>query len=95
MNKAELITKIAEQTNLPKKTVDEVVKATFENITAAMAAGDSFQIVGFGTFAVRTRKAREAINPRDPKGAKLTLPEKRMVSFKAGKGLTEKVNETK
>ena len=58
MNKNELILRIAEETTLPRKTVEIALNATFNQITQAMAEGERVQIVGFGSFETKTRAER-------------------------------------
>ena len=65
MTKQELIAEVAKRADITKKDAELVVKYTFETITEALERGDKFQLVGFGTFDVAERAAREARNPRD------------------------------
>lgn len=90
MNKAELITSISEKTNLTKKDSECVINAFVETVTEALKKGDKVGLVGFGTFEVRTRAAREGINPQTKKTIK--IPAKNAPVFKAGKALKESVN---
>ena len=62
MNKAELIASVAEKSNMTKKAASDAVEAVFASISEALAAGDKVTIVGFGTFEVRDRKARQGVN---------------------------------
>ena len=64
MTKAELVTSIAEKTGLTKKDSEKALAAFVDTVTETLAKGDSIQLVGFGTFEVRERAAREGINPR-------------------------------
>ncbi len=91
MTKTDLIKAVAESASLSKKNAEVAVNAVIDSITAALADGDKVQITGFGTFEVRERKAKEAINPRDPKGPKVKIPAKKAPAFKAGKGLKDAV----
>jgi len=89
MNKATLVDVVAKETNLTKKQADAAVKAVFENIKKELAAGGSFQLVGFGTFKVKNRPARKALNPQTKK--KITIKAKKVPAFVAGKALKEAV----
>ena len=72
MNKTELIAAVAEKTDLSKKDADAAVSAVLGAITDALKAGDKTQLVGFGTFEVRNRAAKQGRNPRT--GETLTVP---------------------
>ena len=89
MNKQELITAIAEKTELSKKDADKALAALTSTITETLKAGEKVALVGFGTFEVKTRAAKESRNPRT--GEKMMLPEKKVPSFKAGAGLKDAV----
>ncbi len=91
MNKKDLITVIAEETGITKKDVATVVDATFDKITAAMAAGDKVQLMGFGTFETRERKERVGRNPRTKEEVKIAAC--KAPAFKAGKALKDAVNK--
>ena len=90
MTKAELISKAAEKSGLTKKDTEAAVKATFEAITEALAAGETFVLTGFGSFTVKERSARTGRDPRT--GEPLEIPASRYVSFKEGKNLKDSVN---
>lgn len=94
MNKSELIASIAEKTELTKKDSEKVLNAVLESITETLVAGEKVQLVGFGTFEVRERKAREGRNPRNPEEV-IKIPASLAPVFKAGKALKEAVNEPK
>lgn len=81
MNKSELIEKIAE-TGLTKADAKKALDATLAAIKEAVAAGDKVALVGFGTFSVNERPAREGKNPRT--GEKIQIEAKKVVKFKAG-----------
>ena len=89
MNKAELVTKVVEKTGLTKKDAEKVVVAVFDSIQAALTAGDRVQLVGFGTFEVRSRGARTGRNPRS--GATIQIPATKVPAFKAGKALKDAI----
>ena len=90
MTKAELINAIAEKSELTKKDAEKALNAVVSSITDALADGDKVQIVGFGTFEVRERNAKEAINPRTKE--KIKVPAKKAPAFKAGKALKDAVD---
>ena len=83
MNKDLLVKAVAEATEKTQKEVREVVDATFEVIANAMAEGETVSISKFGKFEPALRPERETINPQDPKGAKILVPEKHVPKFKA------------
>jgi len=89
VNKSELISVVAEKTGMTKKDTEKVVNSVFEGISESLAKGDKVQIIGFGTFEVRERKAREGRNPAT--GEPITIPAAKVPVFKAGKALKESV----
>jgi len=89
MVKADLVAKVAE-VGITKKQASAVVDAVFAAIREALAAGDKVSLIGFGTFGVKERAAREGRNPRT--GKKIKIPKKKVPSFKAGKDLKEAVS---
>ena len=89
MNKSELVELVAEKTELSKKDSEKAVKAVLESITDGLVKGDKVQLVGFGTFEVRNRKAREGRNPAT--GEKIKIKALKVPAFKPGKALKEKV----
>ena len=89
MTKAELVDALAEETELSKRQIGEIVDLVFDNIRNALAAGDKVQLIPFGSFVVRDRKKREGRNPKT--GAKLMIPARRVPAFTAGKGLRDAV----
>ena len=93
MNKKELIAAVAEKADVSKKEAEAVVKATFETITATMAAGEKVQLIGFGTFDVRARAARKGKNPRTGEAVKIKAC--KVPAFKAGAALKQAVNTKK
>lgn len=90
MNKGELINKIAEA-GLSKKDAGVALDAAIAAIGDALKAGDSVSLIGFGTFSVKERSAREGRNPRTGEVVKIAAAKAPV--FKAGKGLKDKVNE--
>lgn len=89
MNKGELISKITEA-GLTKKDAETAVNAVVSSITDALVKGDAVQLIGFGTFSVKERAAREGRNPRT--GEIVKIPASKVPTFKAGKALKDKVN---
>lgn len=92
MNKAELVASIAEKSELTKKDAENALNAFMQTVEEALVEGDKIQLVGFGTFEVRERKAREGRNPRDPEQV-IQIPASKAPVFKAGKSLKEAVNK--
>jgi DNA-binding protein HU-beta len=93
MNKEELIKQISQKAKVSQKEAGECLNATIEAIGAALAKGDKITLVGFGTFQVRQRAAREGRNPRT--GAVLKIPAKKSPVWTAGKTLKERVEGKK
>ena len=91
MTKAELITAVAEKTDLTKKDSEKAVSAVFEAITETLKKGDKVSLAGFGTFEVKERAAKEGINPRTKE--KMPIPASKRPSFKAGKALKDAVSK--
>lgn len=93
MNKTELITVVAQKTELSKKDAEKAVKAVFETVADELAKGEKVQVIGFGTFEVRERAAREGRNPLS--GEVIKIADSKSPAFKAGKQLKELVNAAK
>lgn len=91
MIKSELISKIAEKNNLSMHDAECVVTTIFDEIKNALAAGNRVELRGFGVLSVRTRKARTSRNPKT--GASVQVAEKKVPFFKAGKTLTDTLNQ--
>ncbi len=89
MNKTELVAAIAAKENIEKKQAEAAVKAVVDGISAALAAGEKVQLIGFGTFEVRERAAKTARNPQTGKAVK--VPATKVPAFKAGKALKDAV----
>ena len=85
MNKATLIEKIAEQTDLNRKQAENALNAFIDVVTEALKEGDKVQLMGFGTFEVKERAARTGRKPST--GETIEIPAKKIPGFKAGKGL--------
>lgn len=90
MNKTELVAAIAEKADLQKKDVDAMLKAFTEVVTDELKKGEKIQLVGFGTFEVSERAAREGINPSTKE--KIQIAASKSPKFKAGKALKDAVN---
>ncbi len=90
MNKAELVAAIAEKTELSKKDTEKALKAFVDVVTEELAKGEKIQLVGFGTFEISERAAREGRNPATKET--ITIPASKAPKFKAGKALKDAVN---
>lgn len=90
MNKTELVVAVAEQADISKKDAEKVLKAFVDVVTEEMKKGEKVQLVGFGTFEVSERAAREGRNPQT--GATMTIAASKAPKFKAGKALKDMVN---
>jgi DNA-binding protein HU-beta len=89
MTKAELVAKIAGDGGITKAQAEKAVDGFVSAVSSALAGGDKITLVGFGTFSVGSRSQREGRNPRT--GEKIKIPASKVVKFKAGKTLSEKV----
>lgn len=89
MNKTELVNAIAAKTGLSKKDADAALAATVEAVTEALKAGDKVSLIGFGTFEVRERAARQGKNPAT--GETIEIAACKAPAFKAGKALKDAV----
>ena len=90
MNKAELIAAMAAKSQMTKKDSENALNAFISSVTESLKKGEKVGLVGFGTFEVKKRAAREGVNPQTKKAIK--NPAKKAPVFKAGKGLKETVN---
>ena len=90
MNKTELVAAVAEQADISKKDAEKVLKAFVDVVTEEMKKGEKVQLVGFGTFEVSERAAREGRNPRT--GETMEIAASKAPKFKAGKALKDAVN---
>ncbi len=90
MNKTELVVAIAEQAEISKKDAEKALAAFTNAVTAELKKGGKVQLVGFGTFEISERKAREGKNPQT--GAKIKIAASKAPKFKAGKALKDAVN---
>ncbi|MCX7091606.1 MAG: HU family DNA-binding protein [Legionellales bacterium] len=91
MKKGELIAEISAAAGLTKKDAENALNATIESITGLLRKGDSLVLPGFVSISVKKRAARSGRNPTT--GAPLNIPERNVVSFKAGAKLKEEVNK--
>ena len=91
MKKVELVEAVAEKAGLTKADATRAIDAFCETVTETLAKGDKIPLVGFGTFSISKRAAREGRNPRT--GATVQIAARKAVSFKAGSALKEAVNE--
>ena len=91
MTRNELIYQVAEQAGLPKKDAERAIRAVFDTLGQVMAAGDTMQIAGFGTFKTRLRPALTGRHPKT--GAPLDIGETRLPVFEPSRKLKEKVKE--
>lgn len=89
MNKTELIEKIAVGAELSKADAKKALEATIEAIKNALVEGDKIQLIGFGTFSVSERPAREGINPATKE--KITIAAKKVAKFKTGAELADAI----
>lgn len=89
MNKAELVAAIAAKEGIEKKCAEKSVNAVIGAISDALEAGDKVQLIGFGTFEVRARAAKNARNPQT--GKTIKVPATKVPAFKAGAALKAKV----
>jgi len=89
MNKVQLIDAVAKKTGSTKKDAEATVNAAVEAIEEALAAGEKVQLVGFGTFEVKSRGKRQGRNPKT--GETITIPASKYPAFAAGKALKDAV----
>ena len=90
MNKVELVEAIATKAGITKKDAEAALKAFIDTVEGALKKGDKVQLVGFGTFEVSKRAAREGRNPQT--GAAMKIPASKAPKFKAGKALKDMLN---
>ncbi|MBI5186973.1 MAG: integration host factor subunit beta [Nitrospinae bacterium] len=92
MTKAELVDKVSQKIDLNRKETEVIVNSFFDCITQALSDGKKVELRGFGGFRVKKRKPRTGRNPKS--GEKVTVPEKNVPFFKAGKELRNLVNKS-
>lgn len=91
MNKADLTQALAKKFELPISKTNEIVSHTLELMTKALVKSETIQLIGFGSFSVRKRKARDGRNPKT--GETIKIPASKVVKFSVGKVLKESVNK--
>ncbi|MCT4565959.1 MAG: HU family DNA-binding protein [Maledivibacter sp.] len=91
MNKAQLVSSMAEKSGLTKKDAEAALNAFMKSVEESLVGGEKVSLVGFGTFDVRERKARQGRNPRNPEQV-IEIPASKAPVFKAGKALKDMVN---
>ena len=91
MKKDELITFVSESAEITKKSAGDAINAAIEGITSALEKGDSISLIGFGSFKVVNRAAREGRNPST--GEKMQIPAPKGVRFSPGAALKGRVNK--
>lgn len=89
MNKAELIAKISEDTEVTKAQANAVIDSFIDAVTTTLRSGGKVTLVGFGTFSVSNRLARNGRNPQT--GQEIKIKAKKVAKFKAGKELSAKI----
>ena len=89
MNKAELITSMAEKSQLTKKDAESALKAFIDSVQEALESGEKVQLIGFGTFEVRNRAARKGRNPQT--GKEIEIAASKVPAFKPGKALKDAI----
>lgn len=92
MNKTELIDAMAEDAGITKAEAKKALGSFLGNVTETLKKGDKISLVGFGTWSVSERSAREGRNPQT--GQTINIPAKIIVKFKAGTELSDAVNES-
>ncbi|MDM8311998.1 MULTISPECIES: HU family DNA-binding protein [Clostridium] len=91
VNKADLISRMADKSELNKKQTEAALKAFVESVEEALESGDKVQLVGFGTFETRERAERTGRNPKT--GEEIKIAASTMPVFKAGKEFKDRVNK--
>ena len=91
MNKTELVAAMADKAGLSKKDAEKALNAFVESIEETLKAGDKVSLVGFGTFDVKERAARQGRNPAT--GKAMTIPASKHIAFTVGKTLKDEINK--
>jgi len=87
MNKGDLVEKVTKECDLSKAAAEKALNSILDAISDAMAAGDKVTLIGFGTFSISNRAAREGRNPQT--GETMKIPARKVVKFKAGSKLAD------
>ncbi len=90
ITRARLAAEVSEATGITRREADLIVETVFDAIAGALRSGDEVEIRGFGSFRLRSRKARLTRNPRT--GEQIMVPPKRVPFFRAGKALRDRLN---
>jgi len=88
MNKAELVSKLAEKVQISKKQAEDTIEAYTDLVTSTLKAGGEVTIAGFGSFSAKRRAGRMGVNPQNP-SQKIQIPPVTVPKFKAGKALKD------
>jgi DNA-binding protein HU-beta len=91
MNKSDLVTSMADKSDISKKDAEKALNAFLETVEDALSKGDKVQLVGFGSFEVRARAERKGRNPQTRE--EITVPASKVPVFKVGKALKDTVNK--
>jgi DNA-binding protein HU-beta len=91
LNKAELVSAVAEKADMSKKDAEKAVSAVFATIEESLAQSEKVQLVGFGTFEVKDRAERQGRNPQTKES--IVIPAAKVPGFKAGKALKDAVQK--
>ena len=89
MNKSELVAVMAEKAGLTKKDAEKALNAFFDGVIDALKGGDKVQLIGFGSFEVKTRAARKGRNPQTKQ--EITIPASKVPAFKVGKAFKDAI----
>jgi len=90
MNKSQLVDAMAKDADISKVAAKKALESFLDKVQCALKKDDKVSLIGFGTFSVQTRKAREGRNPAT--GKTIKIPAKKVVKFKAGSDLSKSVN---
>lgn len=94
MNKAELITYLADKVGITKKQAEDTVEAFVDVVISTLQSGGEVTIAGFGSFMAKTRQGRTGVNPQNP-SEKIQIPSVTVPKFKAGKSLKDALKHSK
>ena len=91
MNKSDIVAAIADKYELSRRRADDIVTTIFDSIIEGLKQEEKVNISGFGNFELRSRPARNGVNPRT--GEEITIPAQSVLSFKASKQVKDAINE--